>query len=510
MLRQPRQAGDFPPASGPALDALVIGGGVSGLCAAWRLRRAGVENVLLLEVGDQLGGTALAGTLQGRPVAWGAHYINIPPAEADCVHTLLQDLGVITGYDAAGRPQVVPEYLLRWPHERLFIEGQWAEDLDPGAGAGAGEVEVLRQFEDDMLRWTLYRGRDGRRAFALPLRYSSRDSVLRELDQLTMLQYLRAKNWNSPRLDWLVDYACRDDYGTSLDQVSAWAGIHYYACRFYDRRLHDQYPADTLTWPEGNGFLVRQLAAKLAPAQWRSQVAVLRVEPSGDEVRAGCVDTRTGECFSLRARSAVYAGKLHTVPSVVQGLPADQLRALGALSYCAWLVAAVQVSRLPQGRGAPPAWDNVLYGSPSLGYVAADHQQQGALGQGNRVLLYHLPLVHQVAQARRELLERDHAFWAGQVMADLRQAHPDIGEVVERIDLYRWGHAMVQPLPGVIWGEGSRLRDQACGALALASCDTTGLPLFEEACFAGIRAAEQCLARLGKGDETLLKGLADG
>lgn len=462
----------------------------------------------MLELGEELGGTALAGSLQGRPVPWGAHYINVPPAEADCVHALLQDLRVITGYDAAGRPQVVPAYLVRWPHERLFIEGEWVEELDPFAGAPAGEVEVLRQFEDQMLRWTLYQGRDGRRGFAMPLRYSSRDSILRELDQLTMLQYLRSKNWNSPRLDWLVDYACRDDYGTPLDQVSAWAGIHYHACRFYDRRLRDQYPADTLTWPEGNGFLVRRLAERLAPPQWRSNTAVVRVEPAAGAVWLGCMDTRSGELFSLRAKSAVYAGKLHTVPLVVQGLPAPQLQAIASLSYCPWLVAAVQVSRLPQGKGAAPAWDNVLYASPSLGYVAADHQRPP--GNNSRVLMYHLPLVRQVARARRELLEQDHAFWAGQILADLRQAHPDIEEVVERLDLYRWGHAMVQPLPGVIWGEGSRLRAQACGALSFATCDTTGLPLFEEACFAGIRAAEECLERLGTGGETLLKGLADG
>jgi phytoene dehydrogenase-like protein len=489
---------------------VVIGGGVSGLSAAWRLKRGGIERLLLLELGEELGGTSLAGALQGQSVAWGAHYINLPPAEADCIHALLQDLGLITGYDAAGRPQVAPGHLLRWPHERLFLDGVWVEDLDPFAGAPAAAAEVWRQFEDEMLRWTLYRGRDGRRAFALPLRYSSGDSALRELDRLTMRQYLRARGWDDPRLDWLVDYACRDDYGTPLEEVSAWAGIHYYACRFYDRRLRDQYPSDTLTWPEGNGFLVRRLAAKLGPSQWRAHAAVVRVEPGEGEVRLGGVDTRTGERFSLRARTAVYAGKLHAVPRVVQGLPAAQLRVLEELRYCAWLVAAVQVSRLPRSRGAPPAWDNVLFHGPSLGYVVADHQRRGAWAPGPRVLLYHLPLVRDLPLARRQLLEQDHGFWAGQIMADLRQAHPDLDEVVERIDLYRWGHAMAQPRPGVIWGEGSRLREQPCGALSFAGCDTTGLPLFEEACFAGIRAAEECLARLGAESPTLLGGLADG
>jgi hypothetical protein len=28
-----------------------------------------------------------------------------------------------------------------------------------------------------------------------------------------------------------VNHACRDDYGTGSAMVSAWAGIHYFACR---------------------------------------------------------------------------------------------------------------------------------------------------------------------------------------------------------------------------------------------------------------------------------------
>ena len=34
-----------------------------------------------------------------------------------------------------------------------------------------------------------------------------------------------------PRLRWWVDYACRDDYGMTLDQTSAWAGLFYFCSR---------------------------------------------------------------------------------------------------------------------------------------------------------------------------------------------------------------------------------------------------------------------------------------
>jgi hypothetical protein len=68
---------------------------------------------------------------------------------------------------------------------------------------------------------------------------------------------------------------------------------------------------------------------------------------------------------------------------------------------------------------------------------------------------------------------------------------------------------MIRPRPGVIWGPESSIRREPFGNVYFASCDTTGLPLFEEACFSGIRAAEQVLEQLGKTFETSIKGLAE-
>ena len=323
-----------------------------------------------------------------------------------------------------------------------------------------------------------------------------------------MADYLRSRGWKSRLLDWLVDYACRDDYGSLSTQVSAWAGIHYFACRFYDYRLREEYPADTLTWPEGNAYLVGGLSRQLEADQFRTGVLVLRIEQEADGVRLGYADLDAGTFGSILGKSIIYAGKLYTAPFVVAGLPSGSRRAMSSATYSPWLVAAVHLMRPFHEAKVGMAWDNILFDSPSVGYVAASHQDTRK--RSSTVLVYYLPFVEEVDIARRELLLRDQRYWSARIAQDLLAAHPDLEELIERIDIYRWGHAMMRPGPGSIWGEESLLRRRPFGGVFFASCDATGLPLFEEACFGGIRAAEQSMDHLGLSYETSLKGMPGG
>ena len=505
LLRRPVDPSEFATARETTVDALVVGGGVSGLAACWKLRQAGVQRVLLVEIADQLGGDAAAGQAQGLVFPLGAHYINVPPAEADCVHEVLSDLEIITGYDAAGRPIIHPDHLLRWPAERLWEDDSWSEGLDPFGAAGTGELEQLHAFEDDMLRWTLYRGQDSRRGVAMPLAYSTADARVRDLDAMTMAEYANQQGWNSARLSWLIDQACKDDYGGTAADISAWAAIHYFACRFYDRRVKEQYPTDTLTWPDGNQFLVQGMARDLNKDECWLSTAVVGLLPGATTTQALCIDAATGESLRVHAHSVVYAGKLHAAPYVVPDMPRQQRRAIEQLDYVPWLVAAVKLSSQLGDSGL--SWDNVLMGSPSVGYVSARHQTSPAARPEGEVLVYYLPLIEDLTSTREQLLGDDPQPWANRVLADLTRVHPHLPNLVEGIDICRWGHGMVRPAPGVIWGPGAEQRRQPFGRVAFASCDAGGLPLFEEALFAGIAAAEHSLDTLDTTYTTSLHGM---
>ena len=101
-----------------------------------------------------------------------------------------------------------------------------------------------------------------------------------------------------------VRYACRDDYGTEPDEVSAWAGIHYFA----SRRGHaaDADPGAVLTWPEGNGHLVGRMAARLK-AHLTCGHIVHRVTPLPSGVRVECVDAGSGKGVAIVARTSPAA-----------------------------------------------------------------------------------------------------------------------------------------------------------------------------------------------------------
>ena len=494
LVRQPLSDALIPPPSGKQHTAIVIGGGVSGVSAGWKLARSGVTDFVLLDIGDQLGGTSISGQVGSGGIAfpWGAHYINTPPMEADCILEVLEELQVVVGYTPLGWPIMNPDYILREPAERLFIENRWVEHLDPFSTGTQGDQEAFEEFETDMLRWMLHRGADQRRAFTLPLEYSSADPAVRALDNITMKEYMRQKGWDSERLDWFVNYGCRDDYGCPIDEVSAWAGIHYFACRYYANQLQDRFPVHTVTWPEGNAFLVNGLARQFSSAKVRLNALVVSIRQQGEEVLVTFMDTQTRQFTTLRGQTAIYAGQKHIASYIIPNLPDDQKTTFRECQYTPWLTGSIHLKRLPQTKQSPLAWDNVMYESEGLGYIFAAHQtrEEAADGESPSVLIYYLPFDREPDIKRRELLDKGHNFWLNEIMKDLWEMHPGIEKDITRIDLYKWGHAMIRPTPNFIWHPDRALRGRPFGRIFFGNADVTGLPLFEEACYSGIRAAQ--------------------
>lgn len=475
-------------------DVVVVGGGASGMAAAWRLARAGARNVHVLELEPQTGGTARSGQTPRSRYPMGAHYLPTPHADFTSLQTLLRELGLVLGHDDAGRPEYDPRMVCRAPLERHRHRGMWNEGLYPGAGQTPDEEAQWTRWRAHLRELDQRRGADGRRLFALPLEHSSTE--LRHLDRITMAAYLDGLGLTSWRLRWSVDYACRDDYGCTVEQCSAFAGLHHYLCRGLD----DEHERFILSWPEGNDHLVQAMAtaAGLGDRLHRDTL-VHAIDPDTGTVHAYDVPTGRGRVFE--AQAVLWAAPRFLLPRVLppgrDGLPPD------AMLYTPWLVANVEVAKRPRGIGAPLSWDNVPVDADNLGYVIATHLEDlQARRQEGTVLTYYQPLTADDSaglRARRQQLyagSLDH--WSDRVVADLSTMHPGIEADVRRIHVARWGHAMIRPGPGWLFGQGRAVASRPVGRVLPCAADVGGLPLFEEAFAGGVRAAEEALARLGR------------
>jgi phytoene dehydrogenase-like protein len=467
-------------------DVVIVGGGVSGLSAAWRLAGAGLD-VRVLELEPFLGGTSPRGDDGYAPHPWGAHYLAVPNIEARAALRLLRDIGAVTGWDAANRPVFDPRLLCHSPQERLFYQGEWHIGLAPAdvlSPAERDELDRFLAFEHDL---TERLGSDGRPAFQIPIDQSSRDPTFTALDRITMSAWLDRENYKTPFVRWYVRYATLDDYGAAPEDLSAWAGLHYFAAR--KLRSPELEGSHFLVWPEGNGRLVKALLDLGRPTVQRGAL-VTSVAPSSSGALITYLDVPTRAPRRVEARAVILATPAFVARRLLPGAATDHLPARASSP---WLVANLHVRR-PFDPNL--AWDSVLYEAEGLGYVDARHQLTDLSDQ--TVLTYYRAYGEaDVSAARAALLRASWEDLASYVLRDLAPAHPHLREELDRMDVMVWGHGMPRPRPGFL---GDRPFEVPCALtdrVAWAHVDQSGMALFEEAQARGVQAAETVARAIG-------------
>jgi glycine/D-amino acid oxidase-like deaminating enzyme len=447
------------------MPIVIVGGGVAGLSAAWRLQKRGFDQFVLLEMNAQAGGNSRWGENQTSAYPWGAHYVPVPGKRATYVRELFAELGVL-------KPDGTWEerYLCHAPQERLFLYGRWQEGIEPAIGLTSGDRDQFRRLADvtDALRST------GR--FTVPVD-AGLSSVDEPLDRLSFAAWLAAHHFDSKPLLWYANYVCRDDYGALASDVSAWAGLHYFSSRESDEK-------GPLTWPEGNGWIVKQLLARVGRFVRAGQmVRSIRRDGPSFSVHAGDVE--------YRCRAVIFAAPTFLAPYVVEGMrPPDRFE------YSPWITANLTLDSIPDLDRGEPAWDNVMMGSPTLGYVDATHQSLRSF-RDRTVWTFYWALADGSASANRTvLLQKDWAFWKEAILTDLERVHPRIRTCVSRVDVMRMGHAMVRPTVGAIFSRERQALKHSRDRLVFAHSDVSGLSLFEEAQYRGVSAADRVLEAL--------------
>ena len=311
------------PAPSEQAEVVVVGGGMSGLTAAFLLQE---RRPLVLEQAPRFGGNAKGESWRGIDYSIGAAYL-LEPEEGSDVATLLSALG-LTGQRLEEEDPVLSEGIIT---ERFF-DGAWA---------GSDAAHVRRMAEYLRAVWN----EEGERYPEIPLGDDENAEYVRRLDRVTFRRHLEqiAKRPLHPRVDTLIEQYCWSSFGASANEISAAAGLNFFTAEFGTKLV---FPAGNATVAEA---LVTRLTEVLPPQSLRTSALVVRVARGNDGVDVTYEDGG-GTLRTVRAQWVVCACPKFVVKKIVDGLERRRVQAIERLRYRSYVVANLWLTRAPSRR----------------------------------------------------------------------------------------------------------------------------------------------------------------
>ncbi len=414
----------------------------------------------MLEMEREPGGNSRWGENEITAYPWAAHYVPVPDARATLVRELFEEFGVFKDGKWDDRA------LCFAPQERLYLHGRWQEGIEPEGEATAPDRDEYRRFN------TLIQEFRASGEFTIPMERGAKPSAL---DRITMQEWLAQQKFKSPYLDWYVNYACRDDFGALARDTSAWAG-------------HSLFRRASRSGRQRSAGLAGGQRLDRPVVSWNSLKAFVKpaspVFSITHDARKLRVKTESVEYVADRV---IFAAPTFLAPYVIEGAS----RAEG-FAYSPWITANLTIEHPPED----VAWDNVIFESPTLGYVDATHMSLRTFIDRSVWTFYWALAERTPSESRNLLLEKDWLYWREAILNDLHRAHPDIRSHVSRVDIMRIGHAMARPVPGFLASETRRHFKDANGPIYYANSDLSGFSIFEEAQYRGVAAADRALKSL--------------
>ncbi|WP_229729313.1 protoporphyrinogen/coproporphyrinogen oxidase [Agaricicola taiwanensis] len=397
----------------PAYDAVIVGAGIGGLSAAWKLRH---RNILVLEASDRPGGRLRSEPRGNYWLNFGAHLFGDETSPAGA---LVRDLGL------EARPI---------PGDRMGI-------------AFKGRVVAGGRSETFPLRLPL--SLTARLSF-IKMGLKLRGGVLRLLDvqkpvggespaerrvrQLSFDNDRTLQNYVGP-LHPDIELMLRTiTERTSADpeEMAAGYGLTSFAQVWskhsFGRNLFG-----------GSARLPQAIAAALGERLVLNAPAASVV--SGEEA-VTVTYVKEGEQRQVSARHVIVATQADVAQRILHDLPDDTASALGQIRYGAFLSAAVLTAET-----GPMPWDNnYAIATPGLSFGVFFNQAStlrvGPRKPGGSLMLF------RGARGAAELMQQSDEEIASRFIADLNRLFPGSKAIVREVIVQRWPQGAPYSFPG--------------------------------------------------------------
>jgi monoamine oxidase len=389
-----------PPASAKR-DIAIVGGGMSGLSAAWFLRG---QDFLLLEKEEHWGGNAYLEEYAGQAFATGTAYTS---KKESGVLQVCKELGI------EPLPIDCPDGLIL---NREFVPHAWREGLDH-LPYPQNVRDSFRKFKQEMLKVDLMKR-------------------FRELDALPLTDLLKGY---APELKVWWDNYGPSNWGARAADTSALVGLG----DFQDFAADE--PDERVTFAGGLGAISRKLTERLHASHQDHMLAgatTVAVEQGKNDVTVTYV--HDGQLKAVAAKAVIMATPKFITRRLVTGLPPAQQDAMHQMRYAPYPVVNVIFDKTAFDGG----YDTWCPGNAFTDVIVADWviRNQPGYHRKNNILTFYTPLPE--AERARLLTEDGARDLAANVLRDWQKLLPGSNIDPLEVHIYRRGHPMFMATPG--------------------------------------------------------------
>ncbi|MGH9543733.1 MAG: FAD-dependent oxidoreductase [Terriglobales bacterium] len=431
VFSRPRVSGRY--------DVVIVGGGVSGLAAAYRLRHL---DFLLLEKEPHWGGNAYLMEYQGVPYATGSAFL----AKSERAYGFAQEIGLeplpINDSDST---------IL----DREWIPDTWRSGLDKLPYPVAVR-EGFKKFREEFLAIDL----------------EKRGKELIDVPFSTLL-----KGYPVEIKQWWDNYG-PSNWGATSEETAAALALEDF------HELAGEKGSDYYTWPGGLGAITKKLAELLESKfarHMRAGATTVAVVPEKKEVQLTYMEG--AELKTVAAKAVIMATPKFITRRLVDGLPARQSEAMHQIGYIPYAVVNLIFDKPVFNRG----YDTWCPGNRFSDFIVADWvvRNQPSYQQKFNILTCYTPLRR---EERGLLLSESSARQvAAEVLRDFQQLFPGSNVDPLEVHLYRRGHPLYMSTPGLFTKVQPLVR-QPMDRIFFANTDSEGP---ESTTSGGIQAAER-------------------